>query len=96
MLQTQVKTPVKEQVRAWGRGREHGRGDGCGLGTRERGLLVGGGHSGLALPVNGMGKLREGTADTRKRKEEALREDEGLGCRGAGVRDAPRAWLQRY
>lgn len=73
MLQTQVKTPVKERVRAWGRGREHGRRDGCGL-----------------------GKLREGTADTRKRKEEGLREDEGLGCRGAGVRDAPRAWLQKY
>lgn len=52
----QLKTLAKEQVRVWGRGRKDGRRDGCVLGTRERGLLVGDGHSGLVLRVNGMDK----------------------------------------
>ena len=36
-----------------------GRRDGCVLGTRERGLLVGDGHSGLALTASGMDKQRK-------------------------------------
>lgn len=48
------------------------------LGTQERGLLVGDGHSRLALTVNGLDKQREGTADTRKREEE-LKGGQGSG-----------------
>lgn len=61
------------------------RGPGGGEGAwKERwacagGLPVGGGHSGLALTVKRIDKLREGTADTRTGKAEDLREDGGPG-----------------
>lgn len=65
------------------------------LGTRERGLLVGDGHSRLALTANGMDKQRKGTADTRKREEE-LKGGQGPGMQAGRCEDAIRAWLQRY
>ena len=54
---------------------------------RAGGLPVGGGHSGLALTVKRINKLRGGTADTRTGKAEDVREDGGSGMQDSRCQD---------